>query len=185
MYCEEEWGGDSEEISLWDHVGNKQWNLTQDHWIVCVGKDLQDYEVKLPAWRSESHHWTMSLSVTSVCFLNTSRNGDFTASLDSPSQSFTTLFVKKFFLISNLNLPWCNLRPFCLVISLAMRQKILTPSSLQTSTYLCISKVRTMGGALYRHCNLIEPDLELLVTDPRVVVAGGSQCLPKHCSTWN
>jgi len=38
-------------------------------------------------------------------FLNTSRDGDSTTSLGSLFQCLTTLSVKKFFLISNLNLP--------------------------------------------------------------------------------
>jgi len=53
----------------------------------------------------------MSLSATSTCLLNISRGCDSTTSLGSLSQCLTTLSVKKFFLISNLNLPWCNLRP--------------------------------------------------------------------------
>ncbi|KAK4824165.1 hypothetical protein QYF61_011292, partial [Mycteria americana] len=54
----------------------------------------------------------MSLSTTSIRLLNNSRDGDVTASLGSLFQCLTTLSVKKFFLISNLNLPWHNLRPF-------------------------------------------------------------------------
>jgi len=42
-----------------------------------------------------------------------------------------TLSVKKFFLISNLNLPRCNLRPFPLVLSLVTWEKRPTPVSLQ------------------------------------------------------
>lgn len=49
----------------------------------------------------------MSLSATSMCLLNTSRDGDSTTSMGS----LTTLSVKEFFLISSLSLPWCNLRP--------------------------------------------------------------------------
>ncbi|KAK4828191.1 hypothetical protein QYF61_024625 [Mycteria americana] len=40
------------------------------------------------------------------------RDGDFTTSLGSRFQFLTTLSVKTFFLISHLNLPWHNLRPF-------------------------------------------------------------------------
>ena len=61
----------------------------------------------------------MSWSATSTRFLNTSRDGDSTTALGSLFQCLTTLSVKKFFLISNLNLPWCNLKPFPLVLSLA------------------------------------------------------------------
>lgn len=48
---------------------------------------------------------------------NTSRDGDSTNSLNSLFQCLTTLFMKKFFLTSNLNLPWHNLRPFPHVLS--------------------------------------------------------------------
>ena len=47
----------------------------------------------------------MSRSAISTCFLNTSRDGDSTTSLDSLFQCPTTLPAKKFFLISNLNPP--------------------------------------------------------------------------------
>jgi len=53
----------------------------------------------------------MSRSATSTCFLNTSRDGDSTTSLGSLFQCLTTLSVQKISLISNLYLPWCNLRP--------------------------------------------------------------------------
>ena len=66
----------------------------------------------------------MSWSAISTCFLNTSRDGDSTTSLGSLLQCVTTLSGKKFFLISNhLNLPWCNLRPFPLALSLITWEK--------------------------------------------------------------
>ena len=61
----------------------------------------------------------MSLSTTSRRLLNTARDGDPTTSLGSPFQCLTTLSVKKSSLISNLNLPWHNLRPLPLVLSLS------------------------------------------------------------------
>jgi len=42
-----------------------------------------------------------------------------------------TLSVKKFFLVSNLNLPWCSLRMLPLISSLATWEKRLTPTLLQ------------------------------------------------------
>jgi len=48
---------------------------------------------------------TVSRSVMSTCFLNTSRDSDSTTSLGSLFQCFTSLSVKNFFLICNLNLP--------------------------------------------------------------------------------
>ena len=59
----------------------------------------------------------MSLSTTYKQFLNTFRDGDSTTSLGSLFQCLTTFSVNKFFLMSNLNLPWHNLRPFPLILS--------------------------------------------------------------------
>ncbi|KAK4813146.1 hypothetical protein QYF61_013111 [Mycteria americana] len=50
-------------------------------------------------------------------------DGDSTTSPGSLFQCLMTLSVNKFFLISNLNLPWCNLRPFPLVLSLVTWEK--------------------------------------------------------------
>ncbi|KAK4824542.1 LOW QUALITY PROTEIN: hypothetical protein QYF61_016146, partial [Mycteria americana] len=72
----------------------------------------------------------MSRSATSTRFLNSFRDGDSTTSLGSLFQCLTTLSVKKFFLISNLNLAWHNLRPFPLILSLVTWEKRPTPTSL-------------------------------------------------------
>ncbi|XP_069735603.1 gametocyte-specific factor 1 isoform X3 [Phaenicophaeus curvirostris] len=45
-------------------------------------------------------------------------DGDSTTALGSLCQRFTTLSMKEFFPMSNLTLPWCNLRPFPLIPSL-------------------------------------------------------------------
>ncbi|KAK4828611.1 hypothetical protein QYF61_000063 [Mycteria americana] len=73
----------------------------------------------------------MSLSTSSKRLLNTSRDGDSTTSLGSLFQCLITPSVKKNFLISSLNLPWCNLRPFPLVLSLVTWEKRPTPTSFQ------------------------------------------------------
>ena len=57
----------------------------------------------------------MSLSTTSTHFLNTSTAGDCTTSLGSLFQCPTNL-SDKFFLTSNLSLPWHNLRPNLLIL---------------------------------------------------------------------
>ncbi|KAK4824615.1 LOW QUALITY PROTEIN: hypothetical protein QYF61_016921 [Mycteria americana] len=57
--------------------------------------------------------------------------GDLTTSLGSLFQCLTTLSVKKLFLISNLSLPWHNLRTFPLVLWLDIWEKRPTPTSLQ------------------------------------------------------
>ncbi|KAK4823924.1 hypothetical protein QYF61_008310 [Mycteria americana] len=76
----------------------------------------------------------MSLSTSSKRLLNTSRDGDSTTSLGSLFQCLITLSVKKNFLISSLNLPWRNLRPFPLVLSLVTWEETdphLTTASFQ------------------------------------------------------
>ena len=75
----------------------------------------------------------ISQSATSTHFLNTYRDGDSTASLGSLFQCLTTLSVKKFFLISSLNLPWCSLRSLPLILLLVTWEKRPTPASLQPS----------------------------------------------------
>ncbi|KAK4830710.1 hypothetical protein QYF61_012970 [Mycteria americana] len=74
---------------------------------------------------------SLFLGTTSTYLLNTSRDGDSTTSLGSLFQCLITLSVKKFSLISSLNLPWRNLRPFPLVLSLVTWEKRPTPTSLQ------------------------------------------------------
>jgi len=58
------------------------------------------------------------LRATSSLALNASRDGASTASLGNLFQCVTTLWVKNFLLISNLNLPCLSLKPFPLVLSL-------------------------------------------------------------------
>jgi len=59
----------------------------------------------------------MSLSATSLWFLNTSRHVDSAISPGSLFSCFFALSEKRFFLISKLNLPWCNRRLIRLVLS--------------------------------------------------------------------
>ena len=60
----------------------------------------------------------MSLITTSTCVLNISGDGDSTTSLGRMFQCLTTLSQNKFILISNLNLSWCNFRPYPLFLPL-------------------------------------------------------------------
>ncbi|KAK4828029.1 LOW QUALITY PROTEIN: hypothetical protein QYF61_022806 [Mycteria americana] len=66
-----------------------------------------------------------------------SEDGDSTTSLGSLLQGLTTLSVKTFFLISSVNLPWCNLRLFSLVPLLVTREKRPTPTLLQPPFRAC------------------------------------------------
>jgi len=125
----------------------------------------------------------MSLSSTSKCFLNTFRDGGSTTPLGSLFQCLTTLSVKKFFLIFNLNLPWLNLRPFPLVVSPVNREKRPTPFSLQSPFRYLKRAVR------YRSCPSTKPwgtphmtghqlDLSLLTTD--LWARPSSQCFTQQ-----
>lgn len=57
----------------------------------------------------------MSPYVTSTDFLNSPRDGDSFTALDGLSQCLTTLSISP---VSNLNLPWHDLRPFPLILVL-------------------------------------------------------------------
>ena len=59
----------------------------------------------------------MSLGTKSTFSLNTSRDGDYATPPGSLFQCLTTFPEKKFFLISNLNLPWYYLRLYPLLLS--------------------------------------------------------------------
>ena len=73
----------------------------------------------------------MSLNRTSKHSLNTSRVHDYSISLGNTFLCLTTVLEKWYFLLSSLNLPWQNLRPFPLILSLVTWAKRPTPSSLQ------------------------------------------------------
>jgi len=71
--------------------------------------------------------------------LNAARDGASTTSLGNLFQCFTTLCVKNFFLISNLNLPCPSLKPFPLVlhvdeISPSLFYRLTRPSLLSLSS---------------------------------------------------
>ncbi|KAK4810503.1 hypothetical protein QYF61_004283 [Mycteria americana] len=88
-------------------------------------------------WKRPLRSSSPTVNPTPPCLLNhvlkrhIYTDGDSTTSLGSLFQCLTTLSVKKFFLISNLNLPWHNLRPFPLILSLVTWEKRPTPTSLQ------------------------------------------------------
>ncbi|KAK4829053.1 hypothetical protein QYF61_001858 [Mycteria americana] len=80
-------------------------------------------------------------------------DGDSTTSLGSLLQCLTTPSVNKFCLISNLNLPWCNFRPFPLVLSLVTWEKRLTPTSLQPPFRELYRAIRSLLGLLFSRLN--------------------------------
>jgi len=70
------------------------------------------------------------LKAPSSLALNTAREGAPTAALGSLLQCLTTLAVKDFFLISDLNLPSFSLKPLLLALSLHALAKSPSPAFL-------------------------------------------------------
>lgn len=60
--------------------------------------------------------------------------------MGSPFQCLTTLWVRKFLLISNLNWPWCHLRPFPHVIASHLREDANTCLTV-TSFHIIVEKI--------------------------------------------
>ena len=89
-----------------------QRNFSALHRMIDVGKELYDHQVQ-----PSSYHQGCPLT-TLTRLLSTSTDSDSTTSLGSPCQCITTLSENKCFLISNLNLPWHNMRPSPLILSL-------------------------------------------------------------------
>lgn len=86
-----------------------------EHRITLVGKHPLEHQVHQLTLQFQ--HSAMSLSARSTHLLNTYQIPSI-APRDSdcclhgqPFPHLTSLFVNKFVLASNLNLPWCNLRP--------------------------------------------------------------------------
>ena len=75
-------------------------------------------ESQHPATCRVANHQTRLPRATSSLALNASRYGASTASLGNLFQCVITLWVKNFFLTSNLNLPCPSLKPFPLVLPL-------------------------------------------------------------------
>jgi len=71
-----------------------------------------------PAMGRDTFPQTRLLKAPSNLALNRAREGAATASLGNLCQGLTTLTVKNFFLISNLNLPSFHLKPLPFVLSL-------------------------------------------------------------------
>ena len=72
----------------------------------------------VPAVGRGIFHQTSLLKAPSNLSLNTSREGTATASPGYLYQCLTTLLVKNFFLMSNINLPYFSLKPLLLLLSL-------------------------------------------------------------------
>lgn len=90
----------------------------------------------------------MFYSTTFKCFLKTYRDRDSTTSLGSPFQCLSTLSEKKFFLLSNPNLPWCNFRLVALVLLLVIWEKRLALDLATTSFQVVVESSKVFPELL-------------------------------------
>ena len=93
--------------------------------MTWVGRDLKDHQAPTSLmWVgcSHQHGWLRAMA------LSTPRDGASTTSMGSLFQSLTTLRVKNFLLISNLNLPSFSLKPFPPILSLSAHSRSQSPS---------------------------------------------------------
>ena len=116
--------------------------------MAWVENDHSDHCFNPPAIGRVTNHQTRLPRATSSLALNVSRDGASTASVGILFQCVTTLCVKNFLLISNLNLPCLSLRPFPLVLSLSTLVNSCSPS--------CICSLQVLEGH-----NEISPELSL------------------------
>ena len=114
-----------------------------------------------------ANHQTRLPRATSSLALDASRDGASTTSLGNPFQCDTTLCVKNFLLISNLNLLCLSLKPFPLVLSLSTLVSSHSPSCLyapfkyrKANIYFSINSIsRLVRGKAFPHLTVPESDL--------------------------
>ena len=87
--------------------------------MAWIEKDHNDHVVSTPCYGQGRQPPDQAAQNHIQLALNASRDGAFTASLGNLFQCVATLWVKIFFLISNLNVPCLSLKPFLLVLSLS------------------------------------------------------------------
>jgi len=106
-----------------------------------------------PAVCSVANQQTRLPRATSSLTFNACRDGASTASLGNLFQCITTLCVKNFFLISNLNLPCLSLRPFPLVLSLSTPVNSCTPPYLY-APFKCWKATMRSQTVSFKHLRL-------------------------------
>ena len=97
-----------------------------------------------------ANHQTRLPRATSSLALNASRDGASTTSLGNLIECVTTLYVKNFLSVSNLNLPCLSLKPFLLVLLLYTLVNSRTPSCLYaecSQSWNMLAKVQPSGSA--------------------------------------
>lgn len=96
----------------------------ENHGSIRVGKDLQDRVLDWTPQCQLDHSTKCHVQMFLDHFQGWSVPhfpGQF------PYQHLTTFSEKKFFLMSDMNLPWCSFRPFLLILSLVAWEKRPTP----------------------------------------------------------
>ena len=106
------------------NVITKQHMESYKHRMVWVGRDFRSSGCNVPAVSMDTYHKSRLLKAPSSLALNTSRTP--ATSLGNLFQCLTTLIVKNFFLLSNLNFPSFSLKPLLLVLSLHTLVKTLS-----------------------------------------------------------
>ena len=123
--------------------------------MVWFEKDHNDHLVSPPpAMCRVANHQTRLPRATYSLALNASRDGTSTTSLSNLFQSITTLCVKKFLLISNLNLPCLSLKAFSLVLSISTLENSCSPPLFICS--LQVPKVTVRFHQSFLVCKLIK-----------------------------
>ena len=100
-----------------------------------------------------ANHQTRLPRATSSLALNACRDGASTASLGNLFQCVTTLCVKNFLLISNLNLPCLSLKPVPLVLSLYTHVNSHSPSCLYSLFKYWKAKMKSPQSLLFSKLN--------------------------------
>ena len=99
------------------------WKISQNHRMAWVEKDHNDHRVSTPRLCANhqriANHQSRLPRATSSLALDAPSLDAFTTYLGNLFQCITTLWVKNFLLISNLNLLCPSLKPFPLVLSLS------------------------------------------------------------------
>ena len=133
------------------------WKISQNHRMAWVEKDHNDHRVSTPRLCANhqriANHQSRLPRATSSVVLNASSDGTSTTSLGNLFQCITTLWVKNFLLISNLNLPCLSLRPFPLVLSLSTLVNSHNPSCLCAPFKYWKATMRSLWSLLFSKLN--------------------------------
>ena len=106
------------------------WNHRMNHRMAWVAKDHNAHPVPTPCYVQSCHPPAQAAQSHIQPGLECLQGWGIHSLLGQPIQCITTLWVKNFFLISNLNLPCLSLKPFPLALSPSTLVNSHTPSCL-------------------------------------------------------